>query len=97
MCRALLDERDGYIEILRKAEGCIANLNSFYGEGMSVLGWHLNGQSEPFDTFLVDSEAGDTLETIRALLLPDAQKEEGRFEKRNRGKFRPRRDGRKID
>ena len=33
-------------------------LDSLYGKNIGVVGWHLNGDHEPFDTFIDDNDEG---------------------------------------
>jgi len=45
------------VEALKRAHEYIGGINSFYGLGLQVYGWHLNGAPEPFDNF-IDSNGG---------------------------------------
>ena len=45
------------VEALKKAHEYIGDINSFYGQGLQVHGWHFNGAPEPLDNF-IDSNGG---------------------------------------
>lgn len=47
--KARLAERDREIERLRKFKAYF--LDEMYGEGLEVVNWHMNGDTEPFDIF----------------------------------------------
>lgn len=39
------------LEAAIKAAAFIKEIMAFYGDGLDVLGWHLNGDAEPWDNF----------------------------------------------
>jgi hypothetical protein len=60
------------MEALKKAHEYIGDINSFYGQGLQVYGWHLNGAPEPFDNF-IDSNGGCEVEEFVGRVLTKAK------------------------
>lgn len=56
------------VETLKKAHEYIGDINSFYGQGLQVHGWHLNGEPEPFDNFIDDNGGCETEEFVERVL-----------------------------
>ena len=57
--------------------GCnaVAEVNENYGQGLSIAGWHLNGDLDPLDNWITDWGLGEALDEMRAALkanpIPD--------------------------
>lgn len=51
-----------------KAERVLDALFSFYGQGLEVVNWHLNGDTEPLDNFIDDNSDGTELELLRTAI-----------------------------
>lgn len=60
-------------EALVKSESFISRILEFYGQGLGVINWHQNGESEPWDNFFDENMDGDELEIIRKALYPAEQ------------------------
>lgn len=60
------------VEALKRAHEYIGGINSFYGQGLQVYGWHLNGAPEPFDNF-IDSNGGCEAEEFVGRVLTKAK------------------------
>jgi hypothetical protein len=60
------------MEALKKAYEYIGDINSFYGQGLQVYGWHLNGAPEPLDNF-IDSNGGCEAEEFVGRVLTKAK------------------------
>ena len=56
---------DDLLEACEKAEQFLEGIISFYGQGLEVANWHLNGSTEPFDNFIEDNSDGTELEILR--------------------------------
>lgn len=56
------------LEACARAEKFIDAILSFYGQGLAVIHWHKNGDSEPLDNFIDDNSDGSELETLRAAI-----------------------------
>ena len=65
LCREL-------VETLKKAHEYISDINSFYGQGLQVYGWHFNGALEPLDNF-IDSNGGCEVEEFVGRVLTKAK------------------------
>lgn len=50
------------------AEGLLDALFSFYGTGLEVANWHLNGDLEPWDKFYNANSTGEELNDLRAAI-----------------------------
>ncbi|MHC5542001.1 hypothetical protein ACYOEI_27590 [Singulisphaera rosea] len=48
-----------------KVEKLLDVLMSFHGTNLQVYGWHLNGEPEPWDSFIDDNSDGTELESLR--------------------------------
>jgi hypothetical protein len=59
-------------DMIAKAQKCadaFENLTSvLYGKGHEVLGWHLNGDTEPLDSFFDDNTSDEIAELRDAIL-----------------------------
>lgn len=53
-------------EALIKAYEELKALWSFYGQGLTVANWHMNGATEPLDSFFEDNAQG-ALESLEKL------------------------------
>lgn len=60
------------VEALKKAHEYIGDINSFYGQGLQVHEWHLNGTPEPLDNF-IDSNGGCEAEEFVGRVLTKAR------------------------
>ena len=60
------------VEALKRAHEYIGGINSFYGQGLQVYGWHLNGAPEPLDNF-IDSNGGCEAEEFVGRVLTKAK------------------------
>lgn len=60
------------VATLKKAYEYIGDINSFYGQGLQVHGWHLNGTPEPLDNF-IDSNDGCEVEEFVGKVLTKAK------------------------
>ena len=60
------------VATLKKAHEYIGDINSFYGQGLQVHGWHLNGAPEPLDNF-IDSNGGCEVEEFVGRVLTKAK------------------------
>lgn len=60
------------VEALKKAHEYIGDINSFYGQGLQVYGWHFNGALEPLDNF-IDSNGGCEVEEFVGRVLTKAK------------------------
>lgn len=60
------------VATLKKAHEYIGDINSFYGQGLQVHGWHLNGAPEPLDNF-IDSNGGCEAEEFVGRVLTKAK------------------------
>lgn len=56
------------LEACERAEKLISAILSFYGQGLEVINWHLNGEPELLDNFIDDNSDGTELESIRAAI-----------------------------
>lgn len=53
---------------LEKSERFISAIMGFYGEGLQVHNYHLNGDAESWDNFFDENMDGDELKVIRQAL-----------------------------
>lgn len=58
----------------KRAAAVLDALKSFYGQGLSVVGWHLNGDEEMLDSFFDDNMDGTELTELKAAIA-EAEKE----------------------
>ena len=60
------------VKVLRESlELGIASLTgmmNYYGTGLQVANWHLNGDTEPFDSFIDEEGCGNALDALSAAL-----------------------------
>ncbi len=56
------------VEALKKAHEYIGDINSFYGQGLQVHGWHFNGAPEPLDNFIDDNGGCEVEEFVGRVL-----------------------------
>jgi hypothetical protein len=61
------------LEACQKAYATLEAITEFCGQNLEVHGWHLNGDSEPFDNFIEENMDGNELE----LLFKAIQKAKG--------------------
>lgn len=61
-------ERNQAVEALEKAEKFVSNILSFCGEGLEVVNWHQNVDTEPLDNIFESNMDGDELEVLRSAL-----------------------------
>lgn len=53
---------------LSKADDFISAMLDFTGQNLEVFNWHMNGDGEPFDSFVSDNNGQEALEAIRTAL-----------------------------
>jgi hypothetical protein len=56
------------LEALIKAKHYIEALESYYGKGLEVLGWHQNGDTIPLDRFFEDNTDGTEMDAVKAAI-----------------------------
>lgn len=59
---------NGLLAAAIKAEQLLDALMSFYGQGLEVANWHLNGDLEPFDNLVDHHSDGTELTELRAAI-----------------------------
>jgi hypothetical protein len=63
----LREENAAQAEEIKKLQTYMYRVLSFYGTGLSVLNWHDNGDSEPWDSFFDDNMDAEDIERLRKL------------------------------
>jgi hypothetical protein len=71
---ALEEGNKRYETTLKSAETSLSYFVDLYGEDLGVINWHKNGDYEPFDNFLNESGAYETLELVRNALYEPKEK-----------------------
>jgi len=66
--RSLIAAAPELLEACEKAERFISNVMSFCGEGLEVVNWHQNGDTEPLDNIFEANMDGDELESLRKVI-----------------------------
>jgi hypothetical protein len=68
IAEGLKPDDQALVEAGRTALKALQELNSNYGEGLGVAGWHRNGDIEPLDVFIEEWGIGEAIAQLEAAL-----------------------------